>query len=126
MPDNAKQEPPPSLIDVIKACGGGQFHEDATEELKALAREIRRVAETIGGKPSGMLTLKIKLTLDRGIFDVAAQVSVKSPAIIQARTIMYDGVDGSLYKNEQRQLSLTGIVKDATPDVMNIRTARDS
>lgn len=120
------KEAPPSLTDVIKACGGGAFHDEATAELQALVKDIRRVAETIGGKPRGMLTLKLKLTLDRGIFDVEAGIAVTSPAVIRARTIMYDAEDGSLFKNEQRQLSLSGIVKDGTPDVTNIRTARDA
>lgn len=121
-----EKDPPPSLSDVIRACGGGQFHDDATAELQALVKEVRRVGETVGGTPSGTLTIKLKLTLDRGIFDVTAALAVKSPAVIQARTIMYDDNEGALYKNDQRQLTLTGVVKDGTPDVTHIRTARES
>lgn len=92
-----------SLADVLLALGNGSFHEEATEALSSLVKELARVAEASGGKPKGKLVLTINFQLDRGIMDVDPSVKVTQPATVRARTIMYPAPDGRLSKNDLRQ-----------------------
>jgi hypothetical protein len=111
----------------IEGLSRGSLNDEATDQLRELVKEMTRIAETSGGKPKGKLVLTINLMLDRGIMDVDPKLTVTRPTPVRARSVMYALADGRLSKNDVRQNELalsSGGVKDGTPDVKDIRTAR--
>jgi uncharacterized protein YfdQ (DUF2303 family) len=50
--------------------GSGQFHEDATDAMKALCRNMEQVSRATGGTPKGQLVLTMKFKLDRSIMEI--------------------------------------------------------
>lgn len=92
-----------SLANVLVGLGHGRFHEEATEALQKVVKEMNRVADSGGGKPKGKLVITLDLVLDRGIFELNPSIKITTPATVRARTIMYSTPDGQLSKNDTRQ-----------------------
>ncbi len=115
-----------SLAEVLKAIAQGRFHDEATQALGALVKDMMRVADISGGKPKGTFVLTLKMSLDRGILELDPAVKVTAPATIRARTIMYPDKNGRLSRNDisQTQLALAESRDVSTTDVRDIRTAK--
>jgi hypothetical protein len=122
MLDNQKA----SLANVLVGLGQGRFHDEATEALQRLVKEMNRVAEAGGGKPKGKLVITLDLMLDRGIFELNPGVKVTTPATVRARTIMFSTPDGQLSKNDLRQgtLGLEGAKDVGFGEVKDFRAAQ--
>jgi len=116
-----------TFADLIRSLGSGRFHDEATEGLSMLVKEMTRVAESSGGKPKGQLTLTIKLQLDRGVMDLDPSITIKTPATVRARTLMYPSADGRLTRNDTRQGMLElEAAKDVSTvtDIRSVNAAR--
>lgn len=121
MPEISDTPANDNFAEFIRSISSGAFHDEATEALKTVVREIVRVAEASGGKPKGKLVLTINMQMDRGVMDVNPDVKITTPSTVRARSIMYPTRDGGLSRTDQRQLALPG-VRDAMPDVRDIRS----
>jgi hypothetical protein len=58
-----------TFANMLVGLGQGRFHDEATEALQTLVKEMNRVADS-GGKPKGKLTVTLALKLDRGVFEL--------------------------------------------------------
>lgn len=95
-----------TFADMLLGLAQGRFHEELTDEMRKLVKAMNRTLEVSGGKPKGKLVLTIDLMLDRGIYDLAANIRVTTPAPTRQRTVMYSTPDGALSKNDVRQMGL--------------------
>ena len=120
MPEQRSDEA--MFSDFVRTMTRGALDEEATAEMQELVKEMTRIAETSGGKPKGKLVLTVNFSLDRGVMDVDAKVTIARPARVRARTIMYPQRDGSLSKEDESQGRLfAGEVKDGIPNASDIR-----
>jgi hypothetical protein len=95
-----------SLADMLKMLGSGQFHEDATDAMKALCRNMEQVSRATGGTPKGQLVITMKFKLDRSIMEIEPTFKVTTPSPTRARTILFPDGKGNLHRNNQNQGTL--------------------
>lgn len=95
-----------TITDLLEQIGGGELVAGATAKLRKLVTTMQESARNSGGKPTGKVTIGIKLKLDRGTFEVDGDVKVSEPSTIHARTILWGTKDGQLLREDPRQGSL--------------------
>jgi hypothetical protein len=71
-------EPKKQFADNLRVLEGGEFVERAADALRDLNAYLSEHARD-NGKASGELTLKIKLTNEKGTVTVSSEVAVKKP-----------------------------------------------
>lgn len=106
----------PSFAEFLKTLEDGTLHEELSEKLAGLVVFLQQYAAAVGGKPKGRLTLSLELKLDRGLFEIDADVVVKEPKTIRGRSVLYGAADGSLSPHNPQQI-------DAFRDVSTPATA---
>jgi hypothetical protein len=118
---------PQTFADLIESATHGEINETATKEMASLVNEMQTLERTIGGKQKGTLTLKLSFSLERGVFDTQAEVSVKRPPKAKPRAFLYATKDGGLSEEDTRQGRLDfGTAKDvSTPSAANVRSLDD-
>lgn len=96
------------LAAVLRMCGSGQFHDDATDAMKALTLNMEQVSRATGGTPKGQMVITMKFKLDRSIMEIEPTFRVTTPSPTRARTILFPDGKGNLRRNshEQRNLPL--------------------
>lgn len=92
-----------SAADLIESAVHGEINDAATKELTALVNEMQTLERTIGGKQKGTLTIKLAFSLERGVFDTQAEITVKRPPKVKPRAFLYATKDGSLSEEDTRQ-----------------------
>jgi hypothetical protein len=108
------------LADLLRSISGGDFHDDATNKLVKLVATMRNVAQNTGGAAKGKLVITVTAKLDRGMFDIDADMKVTEPATVRGRTVLWSNENGELVRQDPRQttLALSAPVKDGTPPVV--------
>jgi hypothetical protein len=97
---------PKTFSETIAETTHGEIDDLATKEMATLVTEMLQAERTIGGKQKGTITLKLAFSLERGVFDTSAEVTVKRPARVKPRAFLFAGKDGSLSEEDTRQGSL--------------------
>ncbi len=98
----------------------GTLHEDAGRDLQRLAAKLSDHVAQHGGKAKGTLTLTVNLTaLANGTVDVVADVKVKEPKAVRARSVFWLTKGNNLSHENPRQQKLP--LREVPP----ARTARD-
>jgi hypothetical protein len=95
-----------TFVSFLETIEDGHFHGEVTERLRLLVRDMATLERNAGGKPKAVLTLKIALKLDGGVFEVVGEASVTQPKPIRSRSIFYATKDNLLTPNNPRQLGL--------------------
>ena len=97
-----------SLANLLRTIGSGQFHEDATNAMQSLVREMERVSRATGGTPKGQLVITVKFKQDRGIMEIEPTFKLTSPSPTRARSILFLDGKGNLsrHNTDQRNLPL--------------------
>lgn len=84
----------------------GAVHAELSEKLRDLVETIEMHFNKFPGKTDGEIGLKFKFTLDRGVYKVKTEYTVKNPKAPAAETIMWVGPNGDLQSNNPRQLTM--------------------
>jgi hypothetical protein len=108
------------LADLLKSISGGDFHDDATRKLEKLVATMRDVARNTGAAAKGKIVFSVSMKLDRGMFDIDADMKVTEPATVRGRTVLWSNEKGELVRQDPRQgsLALSAPVRDGTPPVV--------
>jgi hypothetical protein len=116
-----------NIATLIEQIGNGTFAEQATVKLAKLVETMRSVERNTGGVAKGKMTIAISFKLDRGVFEVDADVKVVEPATVRGRTILWSNERGELVAQDPRQgeLALSAPVRDATPDMRIVRDVKE-
>lgn len=115
-----------TLSELIAGATHGEIDDVASKEYLGLVNEMRNLENTQGGKQKGTLTLKLSFSLERGVFDTQAEVTVKRPPKAKPRAFLYAAKDGSLSEEDQRQGTLFSEAKDvSTAGAANVRSIAD-
>lgn len=116
-----------SFAELISGMSHGETDAIASKELTALVSEMQKLEGTVGGKQKGQLTVKVSFSLERGILDTTAEVTVKRPPKVRPRAFLYPTRDGSLSEEDTRQgrLDLSDAKDVSTPGGAAVRDISD-
>ncbi len=103
----------------------GQFNADLSSEIEDLARDLHARIEA-GTKGAGEITIKIKLTADKGVLEVTADYKIKSPPVARRRTIMHIAGGRFLSRRDPRQPELPLRTVSNNPAQADLRTVSQS
>lgn len=125
-----RQEGPRSFSVLITGLDDGAVHSDVSEKLQAMVTEISEQARLKDGKVRGVFDLKLSVTVDaKGVAEVAADVTVKTPPRKRSPTTVWVTQGGNLTTEIPRQEPLFGkprAVPDAPPDNQQRPAAKDA
>ena len=125
-----RQEGPRSFSVLITGLDDGAVHSDVSEKLQAMVTEISEQARLKDGKVRGVFDLKLSVTVDaKGVAEVAADVTVKTPPRKRSPTTVWVTQGGNLTTEIPRQELLFGkprAVPDAPPDNQQRPAAKDA
>jgi hypothetical protein len=100
------QAEPKAFGVIFSQLEDGQLSLDATTRLAELCAELSRQADATG-KAKGTLTLKLKITAERGgVVDIDADVAIVKPKLPRHRSVMWVNPKGALSNENPKQLSL--------------------
>lgn len=102
-----------SFAGLIGSITHGAVNDAATADLRALVAEMQRIARNDGGIPKGRIVLSVSLALEKGAFDLRADVKAVYPQKAKPRALLYATKEGGLSEHDQHQLSL-GMPKDVS------------
>lgn len=113
--------------DTIETIAHGEIDDLATKELTDLVAEMQQLARINGGKQKGRVTVVLDLTLEKGVFDTTAAVTVKRPSKLKPRAWLFPTKDGGLSEEDTRQgkLDLEEPKDVSTPSTSNVRSIED-
>lgn len=91
---------------VISAVEDGHLHNDLSDKLRDLVGDLENAATQRGGKAAGTFTLTLKLSLEGGIMEIAADIATKAPKPKRGRSIFYVTPENNLTRRDPRQPDL--------------------
>ncbi len=103
----------PQLLGLIE---DGDFNADLADRYRDLIVRMEQAAQDSGGKTKvkGEITLKIKLDLQGGAYEVVGETTVKAPKRTPRRTVMYAAADNSgLSRKDPKQDDI--FMRDVSP-----------
>ncbi len=105
-----KDEGPRSFLHLLQEIEYGACAQECSDKLFELGAAIRKIQIDRGGKVSGELTLKLKLSTDNdGPCQVHFDVAVKKPKLPRSASVFWLTKKGNLQREDPRQGSLPGI-----------------
>lgn len=111
-----KQEGPRSFARFLEQLGDGDVHQELSDELYELGRQLLTQARARLQEVKGTLTLKLKFKADpKGVVDIDHVVEVKVPKPKRAAATMFLTKGGNLSVENPRQPLLPGIREVALP-----------
>lgn len=105
-----------SFAGIIGSITHGAVNDAATADLQALTAEMQRIARNDGGIPKGKLVISISLALEKGVFDLRADVKATYPQKAKPRAFLYATKSGGLSEQDERQHSLDLAPKDVSTE----------
>jgi hypothetical protein len=99
---------PKSFAQFLVEQSSGQVHAELSDKLRDLVEAMEMHFNKFPGKTEGEIGVKFKLVLDRGVYKVKTEYTVKHPKAPVAETIMWLGQGGDLVPNNPRQLTMFG------------------
>jgi hypothetical protein len=102
----------------------GDLHHDTSRDLQKLVSDMTNHMLEHGGKVKGTIDLKIKFSLEDGVFEISGEHKVTSPKSPRGKTIMWSDGKGNLTPHNPKQRSLFGSVQAVSdPSAGDIRSA---
>lgn len=100
-----KKNGPTTFAEMLEELGGG-------EVCGKLDRELEKVCEAVSNtKKAGTLTLTISIKNENGFACIQGKVKGNAPEEDLRGALFYFGKDGSLLKDDPRQLPLRGVTQ---------------
>jgi hypothetical protein len=107
MPDSPVPVPRREQFDqFFRGLGQGAFNHECTKALAEVTRACSQHAQNTNGKAKAKLTITLELSLDRGVFDIGSEVSIKVPKSVRGRTIAFEVPGGGLSLSNPQQMEL--------------------
>lgn len=97
---------PKSFLAFLAEQDSGMVVEELSEDLRNATEAVENHVATYHGKATAELTVKVKLTLERGVYKVSVEHATKLPKAPASSTMMWLGVDGNLGQNNPKQMSM--------------------
>ncbi len=101
--------PPPDAIrnfsQLVASLEDGQLNTDASTKLEELVRVLNDALHA-GQKVSAGLTVSVKMTADRGLIEVTADIKTKLPPDVRRRTMLFITNSRFLSKRDPHQPDL--------------------
>lgn len=114
-----------SFAGLIGSIAQGAVNDAATADLRALVGEMLRIARNDGGIPKGRVVLSVSLQLEKGSFDLRADVKAVYPQKAKPRALLFATKEGGLSEQNHNQLSLALPPKDVSTAAGAIRNIAD-
>jgi hypothetical protein len=99
-------EDPRSILTLLRTINDGALAQELSEKMRDLVTLMSAQSQASGGKPKAVLTLKLNLKLDGGVFEIVPEIAIKEPKLTRDRTMLYGLPDGGLTSDNPRQYSL--------------------
>jgi len=99
-------QPTKSFLQFLAEQGQGAVANELSQRLRDLTEAIEMHFEQFRGKVKGELSLKIKFTLERGMYKVDVEYEQKNPKAPANTTVMWIGQDGNLQTSNPKQLAM--------------------
>lgn len=120
------EEGPRSFARFVEAVADGELASELSEELFELVRYLEGEATARQSTSSGLLTLKLKITVDdRGYARVTHDVATKRPKTRRTEALMYVTKGGNLVRENPRQQSLPLRDVSKRPEVRDLATGKE-
>jgi len=87
----------------LQALEDGRLHADLTEKLNDLVGDLSNYVLNYGGVPEATISLKFKVKLTKGVFEVMPAIEFKTPTAPRDRTILWATPDNNLTQANPRQ-----------------------
>lgn len=84
----------------------GGFHEECSTVLRKLLEEIEQHRIDHGGKPSGEMTIKIKVINEGDFVEVIPNITAKGPKSVHSSSMFFMTEDHHLSKSDPRQMKM--------------------
>lgn len=94
-----------SFVTLLATVEEGQLAKDVTASTEALVRALNDNM-LLSRKASGTITIKLKLTADRGMIELTGDYACKMPKETRGRTMLYVANAGFLATRDLRQGAL--------------------
>lgn len=95
-----------SALLLLHAISDGTFMAEVSDRVAELTKDMTKLAEATGGKHKGKVTISVEFLLDRGVYEVTADVMVREPKRVRGRSFLYGLPGGGLSPQNPNQLSL--------------------
>lgn len=100
------KEPAQAFATFLALIQHGDFHHECSTQLQELCAAMNQHVQDFGGKPKGRITISIDMKLDKGCFQIDADLAVKSPRPPAAGSIMWSTPGNNLTAEHPRQISM--------------------
>lgn len=98
--------PTKSFLQFLAEQGQGAVANELSTRLRDLTEAIEMHFDQFRGKVKGELNVKIKFTLERGMYKVDVEYEQKNPKAPANTTMMWLGRDGNLATENPKQLNM--------------------
>lgn len=92
----------------------GEFHGELSDALQEINAKLSQHVLAYGGKPKGKLTITVDFTLDKGVFEITGDYTVKLPKAPRGKTVAWSTAENRFTPQNPKQMQLFG-VRDVTP-----------
>lgn len=92
----------------VELLEGGKLSKELNDKLRELIGDIENCAAENGGKGKGEITLKLSFKLDKGIYELGGDFSVKAPKRYRRVMHAYATPDNNLTLNNPQQVEMFG------------------
>lgn len=127
VPMRAAPTPKPVTVNdfahFIAMLEDGVLKDELSEQLQQINAEMNNHAQAYGAKAKGRLTLTIDFELNKGVFDIQADYSVKLPKAKRARSVAWSTPDNRFTPQNPRQMQLFGardVTSASRDDIRNV------
>jgi hypothetical protein len=113
-----------NLAQLLAMLDEGDLLHEASRDLRELVSTMTNHMIEHGGPVKGEMSLKIKFSLDKGVFSLGGEHKVTAPKSPRGKTIMWTDGKGNLTLHNPKQYQMFGSVRDVSdPSASDIRSA---
>lgn len=104
---NRGGEPTQAFHTFLTALEDGRFHSDLSEALRRINADLHDHLLAYGGKKSkGAMNIKIDFVLEKGVWDITADFTTKTPKVPRDRTVLWSTPGNNFARDNPRQIDM--------------------
>lgn len=119
----AETEGTKSFNSFLNLLEDGQFHADLSAALRELNAKMNDIAMENNGKCTGQLNVKLKLKLDKGVFEIVPDFTTSMTKLSRPRTIAWSTPGNNFSAQNPRQMTLFEKPREAAVAMGEIKSA---